>query len=266
MRSYIWPLLIPFFSGMSTVLGGLFSVYVTKNREHILVRSLLFSSGVIFSISLFSLIKDSLHMFSISLYSGYSGLLANHFALIMVFLSVLLGIFFSKFMDSLIERRTYKNNQYDDISKNILNSGKFVMIAMIIHNFPEGIITFITSLNNIGAGLIVAVSIMLHNIPEGIAISSSIYYATKSKYKAILYSFISGVSEPIGAIFAFLFLKDSLNSTFIAVILSVAAGIMIDVSISKLFYDSKKLVKTHIACFYFTVGFLFIFFVINFLD
>lgn len=265
MRSYIWPLLIPFFSGMSTVLGGLFSIYATKNREHILVRSLLFSSGVIFSISLFSLIKDSLHMFSISLYSGYSRLLCNRFALIMVFLSVILGVFFSKFMDSLIERTSYKNNKYDDISKNLLNSGKFVMVAMIIHNFPEGIITFITSLNNIGAGLIVAVSIMLHNIPEGIAISSSIYYATKSKYKAVLYSFISGISEPIGAIFAFLFLKDSLNSTFIAVILSVAAGIMIDVSISKLFCDSKKLVKTHVAYFYFAVGFLFIFFVINFL-
>ena len=81
------------------------------------------------------------------------------------------------------------------------------MIAMIIHNIPEGIATFITTNNDITLGISLAIAIALHNIPEGISIALPIYYSTNKKKKAIFYTLISGISEPFGAILAFLFLK-----------------------------------------------------------
>ena len=89
------------------------------------------------------------------------------------------------------------------------------MIAIILHNVPEGIATFISSSKDISLGISLAIAITLHNIPEGISISIPIYYSTKSKFKALLYTFISGVSEPIGALIAYLFLSKYINDFII---------------------------------------------------
>ena len=81
------------------------------------------------------------------------------------------------------------------------------MIAIILHNIPEGIATFMTTTNDLRLGVSLCIAITCHNIPEGISIFTPIYYATNKKRKALLYTFISGISEPLGALFAFLILK-----------------------------------------------------------
>ena len=90
--------------------------------------------------------------------------------------------------------------------ENLYRVGIISMLAIILHNIPEGIATFISTTKDTSLGISLATSIAFHNIPEGISISIPIYYSTKSKTKAILYTFISALSEQIGAILTYLFL------------------------------------------------------------
>ena len=83
--------------------------------------------------------------------------------------------------------------------------GLFSALAIAIHNFPEGIATFISAIEDPTLGISVAIAVAIHNIPEGIAVSVPIYFATSSRKKAFSYSFLSGLSEPIGAVVGYFY-------------------------------------------------------------
>ena len=105
--------------------------------------------------------------------------------------------------------------------------------------------------------IMLIVSITLHNIPEGISISVPIYYSTKSKAKALLYTFVSGISEPLGAIIAYLFLAPYMNDLIMSILLSSIAGIMIAISIYELIPASLKYNNTKRTTLYFLIGSIF---------
>ena len=130
--------------------------------------------------------------------------------------------------------------------------GLMSAFAIAIHNFPEGIATFIGALNDpeMGAGITFAISI--HNIPEGIAVAIPIYYATKSKGKALLYATLSGLSEVVGAalclaITAIFGIELTGGSPAFPLVLSAVAGIMIYISLDELLPTAEKYGKHHIA-------------------
>ncbi|MFH0876354.1 MAG: ZIP family metal transporter [archaeon] len=125
--------------------------------------------------------------------------------------------------------------------------GMLIAIGITIHNFPEGIAVFFSSLVNMHLGLTIAIAIALHNIPEGIAVAMPIYYATNSKKQAFLFSFISGIAEPIGAIFAYLILKEFLSSTLLYTLLAAVAGIMIFISFDELLPQAFKQKNNHLT-------------------
>ena len=130
----------------------------------------------------------------------------------------------------------------------------------MLHNIPEGILTFSTTTVNVGLGITLALSILFHNIPEGISISVPIYYSTKSKFKAFIYTFISGFSEILGAVITYIFLYKYITNSFIGVILSLTVGIMSYISIYELLptafgYKNKKL-----TILFFIIGFIFMLF------
>ena len=102
---------------------------------------------------------------------------------------------------------------------------------MALHNFPEGIVTFIGSVNDLSFGLVIGLAIALHNIPEGMAISVPIYHATGSKKKAFLYSALSGFTEPLGALFCYFVINSYLDDFLTAAVMSIVSGIMIFISI-----------------------------------
>ena len=133
------------------------------------------------------------------------------------------------------------------------------MIGLILHNIPEGILTFITSSYDKKLGLSLAIAICMHNIPEGIAISIPIYYSSKSKFKAIFYTFISSISELFGACITYLFLYDYINDIIIAILLSLVCGIMSYISLFELIPESIKNKKLFIL--FFLLGFLFMVFI-----
>jgi ZIP family zinc transporter len=125
-------------------------------------------------------------------------------------------------------------------------------LAIAVHNFPEGIATFIGALNDpeMGAGITFAIAI--HNIPEGIAVAIPIYYATKSKGKALLYATLSGLSEPIGALLCYAVasvfgIELTGGSPAFPIVLSAVAGIMIYISLDELLPTAEKYGKHHIA-------------------
>ena len=123
----------------------------------------------------------------------------------------------------------------------LLKMGVFTALAIAIHNFPEGIATFVSALQDPALGFVIAIAIAIHNIPEGIAVSVPIYYATGDKKKAFMYSFMSGLAEPLGALTAILILMPFLNDVIFGVIFAAVAGIMVFISLDELLPAAEKI-------------------------
>ncbi|SMG22362.1 zinc transporter ZupT [Dethiosulfovibrio salsuginis] len=142
----------------------------------------------------------------------------------------------------------------DDIKDNpkLMRMGLFTALAIGIHNFPEGLATFLAALHDPSVGVVIAVAIALHNIPEGISVSVPIYYATGDRKKAFLYSFLSGLAEPIGALIAYggivLFTGGSggaVPQEVMGVLFAGVAGIMVYISLDELIPTSNAYGKGH---------------------
>ena len=130
------------------------------------------------------------------------------------------------------------------------------MLVIIIHNIPEGIVTYVVSRKNIALGIPICIAIALHNVPEGISIAIPIYFATGNKFKAVIYTLISAMSELLGAIITSLFLTKYINNLILGLILSFTAGIMLQISINKLLPTSNSYCAEN-AKRYFIIGFIF---------
>ena len=127
----------------------------------------------------------------------------------------------------------------------LMRIGLLVALGIGIHNFPEGMATFAGALGDIRVGLAIAVAIAIHNIPEGLAVSAPVYAATGSRRKAFLWSFLSGVSEPVGAALAALVLMPFLTEAVLGWVLAAVAGIMISISIDELVPAAKSFGSEH---------------------
>jgi ZIP family zinc transporter len=93
------------------------------------------------------------------------------------------------------------------------------------------------------------VAIALHNIPEGVSVAMPVYFATKDKGKALKFTFISGISEPIGALLAFFVLRPFLNGFVIGASFALVAGIMLYISIEELIPSSRQYGHNRLALF-----------------
>ncbi len=131
------------------------------------------------------------------------------------------------------------------LPQRLLRMGLFTALAIGIHNFPEGLATFAAALSDPRLGLAIAVAVALHNIPEGISVSVPIYYATGSRRQAFIYSFISGIAEPIGAVIGYLLLRPILSAAVMGGLFAAVAGIMIYISLDQLLPTSRAFGKGH---------------------
>ena len=224
----LFAFLITLIAGLSTVIGGLVVLFNKSKKLSWLSFSMSFAAGVMIYVSLVEIIPGSFEMFekSESLYikSPYLNLF------IFFALGCLIAIIIEKLMpDQQISKQIGKNFAS---KKKIYRSGLLIALSLAIHNFPEGIITFMESYQNIFSGIVIGFAIALHNIPEGMSISVPIYHATGSKKKAILYTALSGVTEPLGALFCyFLILQNGLDPYVEACIMSIVSGIMVFISL-----------------------------------
>jgi ZIP family zinc transporter len=119
---------------------------------------------------------------------------------------------------------------------------------------PEGLATFIAAVENPSIGISIAIAIAIHNIPEGVAIAIPIYYATKSRKKALLYSFLSGLSEPLGALLGIFILTYFVSDIWFGAVFGVVAGIMIYISLDELLPTAEKYGEHHLAIYGLIIG------------
>ena len=136
----------------------------------------------------------------------------------------------------------------------LLRTGLFTALAVGIHNFPEGLATFISALQEPSIAIPIAVAIAIHNIPEGIAVSVPVYYATGSRKKAFLYSFLSGLSEPIGALVGYLVLMPFINDLMFGIIFAAVAGIMVFISLDELLPSAREYGEHHLSIYGLVAG------------
>ena len=209
-------------AGLATLIGTIPIFINIKDKDKLIGISCSFASGVMVCISIVDLIPESIRYLRIN----YHGIII----IILSFIFITIGIITSYYLDKLVNKVSTGNNLY--------KIGILSMIVIILHNIPEGMVTFIVSEKNLVLGVSICLSIALHNIPEGISIAIPIYYATKSKYKAIFYTLISSLSELFGAIITYLFLEKYINDTYLGLILSFTAGIMLCISLERLYPEA----------------------------
>ena len=247
--------LLTSFAGLSTGIGSLLAFFTKRTNTKFLSVSLGFSAGVMIYISfveLFSHAKETLllNLGDIGLWICVS--------------SFFVGFGIIALIDRIIPsyenpHEMYKIEELKDKKKaqnfrKLYRVGILMAFAITIHNFPEGLVTFLSTLKNIKLGLAIAIAIAIHNIPEGIAVSIPIFYSTGSKKKAVIYSFLSGLAEPVGGILGFLILKPLINDVLIGIIFALIAGIMVFISLDSLLPSAEKYGNHHLSIFGLVVG------------
>lgn len=234
-ENYLIALLLTLFAGLATVLGGLFTFAVKKNNLKVLSVGLGFSAGVMIYLSLTEILTGANELLQ--------KVFPSHFEWL-VFAGFLTGIIVAVLIDYFVPDHIEEN--INDIENEcshkhrIKRAGLLTALAIGIHNFPEGMATFLVSSNDLTLGISVAIAIALHNIPEGIAIAMPIYHATGKKRSAIKYSFFAGISEPIGAVIGLGILKLILPEILVGYLFAAVAGIMIYISFDTLLPLAKE--------------------------
>ena len=129
----------------------------------------------------------------------------------------------------------------------LMRTGRFTALAIGIHNFPEGMVTFLTAIDDVSLGIALAIAVALHNIPEGISVSVPIYYATGSRRRAVIYSALSGLAEPVGAAIGYLALRAFFTNDVTGLLFGAVAGIMVYISLDELLPAAHEYGGEHAA-------------------
>lgn len=230
MSNFLFAFLLTLLAGLSTLIGGLIAFLPKKPNGNFLCVSLGFSAGVMIYVSLVEIFFKSRE--SLSNETGpFLGLLFSSLAF---FCGIILIFLIDKFIPS------KPQNLNEDKSKNLLKTGTIVAIAITIHNFPEGLATFISALKEPSIALPIFAAIAIHNIPEGIAVAVPILKASGSKKESFLFCLLSGLAEPLGAIIGYLLLLPIMSDLLLGIIFGVVAGIMVYISFDELLPSSRE--------------------------
>ncbi|MBU6135995.1 zinc transporter ZupT [Clostridium tertium] len=246
--------LITLFAGLATGIGSLIAFLARNTNKKFLSISLGFSAGVMIYVSMIEIFpkaKDSL-VLALGERSG------NYLTVISFFVGMFLIAIIDKFVPSGENPHEVKSlpteGSNEKNTSGLLRTGVFTALAIGIHNFPEGLATFISALGDMKIAIPIAVAIAIHNIPEGISVSVPIYYATGDKKKAFIYSFLSGMSEPIGAIVGYVFLRNYFNDLTFGIIFAMVAGIMVFISLDELLPAAKEYGEHHLSIYGLILG------------
>lgn len=263
------------FAGLCTGIGSALAFFAKKTNTKFLSLALGFSAGVMLYVSfveIFIKAKDSL--------VGELGERNGYWVTTLAFFG---GMFIIALIDKLVP--SYENpheiagiedmvqieaveNRLEEMeevhasahaaeahrSKSLYRMGIFSALAIAIHNFPEGLATFASALKDPALGVSIAIAIAIHNIPEGIAVSVPIYYATGDKKKAFFYSFLSGLSEPVGALVGYVLLYRYFNDVVFGILFASVAGIMVFISLDELLPAAQKYGEHHLSIYGLVTG------------
>ncbi len=240
-------------AGLATGIGSIIAFFVKRENKRFLSASLGFSAGVMLYVSMMEMLPNAADY----LLTGFSSVAAEWIMVAAFFGGVVLIAVIERVIPS-------PEHKKPDIVKGelpiknggnaLLKTGIFTALAIGIHNFPEGLATFVSSLSDPSMGVSIAVAIAIHNIPEGIAVSAPIYGATGSKKKALAVSFLSGLAEPVGALLGWLILMPFLSDALFGVIFGVVSGIMVFISADELLPSALETGHGYYAVYGFFAG------------
>ncbi|MBZ6392044.1 MAG: zinc transporter ZupT [Pantoea dispersa] len=215
------PLLLTILAGGATFVGAIFGVLGQKPSNRVLAFALGFAAGIMLLISLTEMLPAALHAEGMSPVLGYG-----------MFMLGLLGYFA---MDRLLPHQHPQDLMaVNRRPTNLKRTAILLTLGISLHNFPEGIATFVTASSDMELGLGIALAVAIHNIPEGLAVAGPMYAATGSKAKALFWACLSGMAEILGGIIAFLLLGPAVSPVMIAAIMAAVAGIMVALSVDEL--------------------------------
>lgn len=244
MNDIMFAFLLTLIAGLSTGIGSCISFLAKRTNKRFLSISLGFSAGVMIYVSMREIFSKA----ESSLTAGL-GEKVGAWATVAAFFG---GMFLIAIIDKLIPSEEnpheVKSIESETVTKdNFMRVGLFTALAIAIHNFPEGLATFVSALQGPGIAIPIVVAIAIHNIPEGIAVSVPIYQATGSRKKAFIYSFISGLAEPLGALAGWLILMPVMNDVVYGIIFATVAGIMVFISIDELLPAAREYGEHHLS-------------------
>lgn len=254
------------FAGLSTGVGSAIAFFSKRQTPGFLALSLGFSAGVMIYVSLVEIFvkaKDALT-------DPYGESAGYWYTTLAFFGGIALIALIDKLVPSFENPHEPKNlellgdadpdgtesdgDETADRRSTFLRMGMFSALAIAIHNFPEGLATFTGAMADPTLGISIAVAIAIHNVPEGIAVSVPIYYATGSRRKAFAYSFLSGLSEPLGALIGFFVLRQFMNDTVFGIMFAAVAGIMVFISLDELLPTAEKYGEHHLSIYGLVAG------------
>lgn len=242
------------FAGLSTGIGSALAFFTKTTSTRFLSVSLGFSAGVMVYVSFVEILPKATQ----ALETGFGETLAAWYSVGAFFAGILIIALIDKMIPSL--ENPHEIRRVEDVAKNgtkdakLVRMGMFTALAIAIHNFPEGIATFMAGLKDPTVAIPIAVAIAIHNIPEGIAVSVPISYGTGSKKKGFYLSFLSGLAEPIGALLAYFILMPFLSDNLFGFIFAAVAGIMVFISIDELLPTAREYGLPHHAVYGFLAG------------
>jgi zinc transporter, ZIP family len=248
-NNWILALTLALLAGLSTGIGGLFVLlFRTTNRKFLSV-ALGFSAGIMIFISFMEILPDA----KAHLVAGLGDEKGGWMVLVAFFAGILLIAAIDKLIPA--PENPHEMHNIEEVDRcdvtikahKLMKTSILTAIAITIHNFPEGLVTFMSGMSEPKLGIAIAIAVAIHNIPEGIAVAIPVYCATGSRRKAFVYSLLSGAAEPLGAVFAFLFLAPFINELVLGFIFAGIAGIMIYISFDELLPTARQYGEHHLT-------------------
>ena len=218
-------LFLSFLAGAATAIGGGLAFVIKKENLRVLSLGLGFSAGVMIYVSFMELLPQAKE----ALAALYGARMAGWTGVGLFFV----GIVLAWLIDTLLPSHHVEEHTLDKSAK-LKHLGIFTALALAAHNFPEGLATFMASMENTSLGISIAVAVGIHNIPEGVAVALPVYHATGRRGKAFWYSALSGLAEPVGALIGFLLLRSLLNEAAFGVMFALISGIMVYIALDEL--------------------------------
>lgn len=239
-------LLLTLLAGLSTGIGSCIALFTRHTNRKFLSLALGFSAGVMIYVSMIEIFDKARQTLT-----SYLGTRPGSWVTVGGFFG---GIFVIAAIDKLIpsaenphEVRLMEEMETSAGTGRLMRMGVLTALAIAIHNFPEGLATFVSALQEPEVAIPIVAAIAIHNIPEGIAVSVPIYQATGSRRKAFTYSFLSGLAEPLGALIGWLLLRPVMNELVFGLLFAAVAGIMVFISLDELLPAAREYGEHHLS-------------------
>lgn len=270
MENVAFAFILTLLAGMGTAIGGMIAFFTKTTNTRFLSICLGFSAGVMIYVSMTEILCEAQRILEAGL-----GPVNGSWVTAAAFFG---GIFIIGIIDKLIpeSQNPHEVHTIEEMdqehpaaghhgeqirkreearnSHQLLRMGLFTALVITIHNFPEGLATFTSALQEPRIAIPIALAIAIHNIPEGISVSVPIYFATGSKKKAFFYSVLSGFSEPVGALAGYLILMPFLSDTLMGIVFALVAGIMVFISLDELLPASWQYGEHHLSIYSLIAG------------